>query len=282
MPARLLSLPFVIVAFFFLYLTWEKDESYSLYIVPPVLVLALIYVFSPQINWWWYKRNPPDLDPPLRLLLERFYSFYQHLTPPRQQRFRERLALYNLSVEFMPQAMERVPEDVKGVVAAAAVTLTFGMEDDSDWRLSAFERVVVYPRPFPSPQYPEQFHASEVFEEDGVILFAAEQLMLGFTQPYRHLNLGLYEYARVFAAQHPEAPWPQLPPDIWSHLEAVSGISYQQVQAWINLPESEIDPLAVTVAHFLLFPRAFRMALPGIFDALESILGFDPGGKDLV
>ena len=160
MLARILSIPFVAMFLVFLYLTWEVDDSYAIYIPWPVVVLAVIYVLSPQINWWWYVRNPPELDGRMRQLFQQRYPFYHELSLENKKRFRERVALFKIGTEFMPQAMEEVPEDIKGFVAANAVRLTLGLPD---YMFPSFEKVVIYPKPFPSPQYPKSFHASEIF-----------------------------------------------------------------------------------------------------------------------
>lgn len=273
MPARLLALPFVIAALVFLYLTWEVDEGYSLYIVPCVLILAVIYVFSPQINWWWYKRRPPELEGPLKILLSKHNQFYRQLTEPQRRRFRERTALYMLAREFMPQAMEGVPEDIKCVVAASAVQLTFGQDD---FLLDPFERIVIYPKPFPSPQYPEQFHTSEIHEEDGVLLFSAEQLMRSFLHPQEFYHIGVHEFAKVYLHLHPDAGWPDLKEFSWDKLEAVSGFNLDFLTRWINLPEEAIPPLAVLICHFFIFPRRLRQIMPEEYEQLVKIFGYTP------
>jgi Mlc titration factor MtfA (ptsG expression regulator) len=276
MPSRLLALPFIIAALVFLYLSWEMDEGYSIYIIPCVLVLAVIYVLSPQLNWWWYKRRPPELEGPLRMLLNKQHPFYRQLPETERRRFRDRVALYMLAREFMPQAMKDVPEDIKGVVAINAVQLTFGHDD---FLLEPFERIVIYPKPFPSPQFPEQFHASEIYEEDGVVLFSAEQLMQSFLHPQQFYNIGLHEFAKVYLHLHPDAGWPDLGEESWDKLEAVSGFSFDILSHWINLPGEAIPPQAVMISHFFVFPRRFRQILPEAYDRLVEILAQDPQDK---
>lgn len=266
MPVRILSIPFFVTALVFLYMTWEVDESYSVYIIPPVVLLGLLFVFGPQINWWWYKRYPPKLDPNIRHLFRRHFHFYQKLSPDDKERFRRRVALYTIANDFMPQAMEKVPEDVKAFIAANVVQLTFGQED---FLLSKFERIVVYPKPFPTPQYPEKFHASEIFEEDGVVLFSAQQLAKGFLHPTQYYNIGLHEYAKVFMICYPEHPYPVFDQDIWSKLEQISGFSREFIAEWINL--DNIDPLAVSISHFFVFPEKFRAVLPEVFELYGEI-----------
>ena len=271
MPSRILAFPFVIGALVFLYLTWEKSESYAVFIVPFVVIGAIIYVFSPQINWWWYSRRPPELDPPIRQLLQKRNAFYQKLSPEKKKVFRNRMALFMIGNDYMAQVVESVPEDVKAVVAANAVQLTFGMEN---FLFPKFEKIVIYPKPFPSPQYPRKFHASEIFEEDGVVLFSAEQLMKSFVQPTRFYNIGLHEYAKVFRASYPEQVFPDLGEDIWQSLEAISGFSQEFITKWINL--EVISPGPVSIAHFFVFPEKFKSVLPEIYDAYCKIFKIDP------
>ncbi len=271
MLSKLLAIPFVLALLVLLYLAWEADSSYAIYIVPAVLALVVIYIFQPQLDWWWYKRRPPELDGPIRKLFDRFHPFYRQLSAANQKRFRERVALYTLSKEFIPKAFDHVPEDIKGVVAAQAVQLTFGQQD---YQLSKFERIVVYPQPFPSPQYPEQFHASEIYEEDGVILFSAEQLMAAFAQPLKNYNIGLHEYAKVYISSYPEKEYPIFDEFIWEKLEAISGFSKKFIHAYIGL--EEVNPLPVGICLFFCFPLRFKNILPNAYQAFSQIFNLDP------
>ena len=237
------------------------------------MCLAIVYIFSPQINWWWYVRHPPALDPPIRRLLHQQHRFFQRLTPSARQRFCDRVALYMIAHEFMPQGVESVPEDVKAAVAAEAVQLTFGQED---FFFFSFERIVIYPKPFPSPQFPRRFHASELYEEDAVLLFAAEQLMLGFTAPDRYYNIALHELAKVYLHLHPEAGWPEMDADSWERLERISGMSREAIVQWINLPEEAIPAPAVAISHFFVFPVRFKEEWPAAYAAFAETFRLDP------
>ena len=170
--------------------------------------------------------------------------------------------------EFIAKGMEDVPPDVKAVVAASVVQLTFRQED---YLLNKFEHIVVYPHPFPSPQHPKQWHASELFEEDGVIMFSAEQLMAGFAQPTKFFHVGLYEYAKVFMRCHPEVIMPDLLEDIWNKLETISGFSKEAVEKWVGL--NNLNVMAVAVVHWFVFNEKFKMILPDVFYGFEKIFG---------
>lgn len=272
MPARIVSLPLVIGALFFLYLTWEVDRSYSLYIVPWVVALAIVFVLSPQINWWWYRRRPPAISPKLLPLLERHLPYYQRLAPPEKERFRHRAALYMEANDFMAKGMDEVSPDLKLVAAVCAVQLTFGQKS---FLMPKFEHLIFFPQPFPSPQYPEYFHTSEIFEEDGAMLFAAEQFMKSFLAPTHFYSIGLHEYAKAFERSYPELAFPELPETHWTELQQMSGFSRETIEKWINL--RPIPLLPVSIAHFFSFPQAFHAALPELYEQYALLFNQSPG-----
>jgi hypothetical protein len=266
MLAKILLGFFLVCSLFFLYLCWEEGDQYVWYLVASFVMVPVIYMLEPQINWWWYQRRPPDLPDKLRHLVNTQLPFYQELSVENKTRFRQRMALFMEANEFMPQGMEAVPPDLKAVVAASAVQLTFGLEK---YLFPKFENVVIYPHPFPSPQYPEHWHASEIYPEDGVVIFSAEQLMAGFLQPQRYFHIGLYEYARIFATSHPEVVFPTFKEADWEKLERISGFSQDFIEKWIGLPGVDIQ--AVAIAHFFIFPEKFKAELPAVFHLLSGI-----------
>lgn len=267
MPTRVLAIPFVLLLALMLYLSLAVDERYSVVIIFCTVGLAMLFVFSPQIDWWWYRRRPPELDESFRGLLRQQYPFYMQLSPEKKLKFRQRVALFRLAKDFMPQGMEEVPEDIQLFVALSGVHLTFGWEE---YLLPKFEKIIIYPHPFPSPQYPEQFHASEVFAEDGVVLFSAQHLVKGVLEPQRYFPVGLYEMARVMLLSYPEKRWPILREDSWEPLERISGVSREALVQYMNL--EDLNLLAVAMVYFLISPQSFRREWPQLFGQLNDLL----------
>ena len=273
MLSRILLIPFVIAAIVFFYLTLEYNDNYAYYIIGPVVMGAAIWVMGPQINWWWYKRNPPKLDPPLVQLLERHHPYYQQLFFEDKKRFQQRLALFIIANDFTTPQGDAIPEDIKGMIGASAVLLKFGFED---LLFKDFEKIIVYPKPFPSPQYPKSFHASEIFIEDGVTLFSAQQVAQAFFKPKQFFDLPLYEYAKVFIITENEHTFQKIMPEQIQALEKISGISVQKISQYINLPIKHLDIRAISIHHFFHFPDAFRSTLPNLFNLYSSIFMQDP------
>jgi hypothetical protein len=271
MLSRFLYVPFIILSLVILYVAWEYDPAYAPYMIPLVVIMALIYSFSPQIDWWWGQKYPPEMEPAMRQVLTTRHAFYNRLPVKEKKRFRDRVGLYRMAIEFMPQGMESVPEDVKAAVAACAVYVTFGKKD---FLLHPFENVIIYPHPFPSPQYPEEWHSSEIFKEDGAILFSTDHLMHSFLSPSQYYPTGIHEYAKVFITLNPDAPYPVYGPEHWEVFSRVCKFSKEAIHKWIGLKDIPMQAVGMTL--FLSYSNAFLQALPEAYDRYVQILEFDP------
>ncbi len=267
----LIAIPLILVAIICLYLAWEKDSGYAVYIIPSALGLVALYIMHPQIDWWWYNKYPKELDEKIRQLLERHFPFYVELNPELKQRFRTRMTLYPMAKEFMARGFEEIPDDIKAMVAANSIMLTFGQKD---YLLDQFQTIVIYPKPFPTPLHPRLFHSTEHFEEDGVLLFSAEQLMHGSLQAQHYFNICLYEMARIYQLQFPEKRYPELSENIWNELEMISGFSKAVVETTIGLPDADIE--AVAICHFFIFPEKFKQLLPEVYANYRTVFNLDP------
>lgn len=271
MFAYRLATPFALLGMIFLYLAWTRDSAWSFWLIPCLLVVAVIIIFSAEINWWWYKRQPPRLPSVLGRLLERHCGFYQRLSAPDKDRFRQRVMLFRLGTDWTPmgwpEEMEQLPPDVELALAAQAITLTFQQEE---FLLEKFEKVIVYPRAFPSPEYPFP-HTSELYEEDGCLIFSAEHLMLAFLQGPPLYNIALHEYAHAYVRTWPHHPYPALDDEeaIWEKLVLVSGLSRQQVEGSIGI--SGLPLLPVVIHHYFTYPEAFAAHLPAEHHTLSQV-----------
>lgn len=266
--ANFLAAPFVAGALFFLYLSWDVDPEWAPWIVPFVVMATLIYVFAPQINWWWYNRRPPVLPEGLRRMLEQFSPVYRRLDAAGKQRFRDRVALFMMGTDWTPMAWpeDTLPPDIQLALATQAVTLTFNR---SQFLFDKFEKVIVYPYPFPSPEY-DFVHASELHEEDGCLLFSADQLMRSFLQPNALYNIGMHEYAKAFRLTYAHESFPGLPEEtIWDDLKTISQMSREHIEAVVGVPVT--DPLPVAIHHYFLFPDPFRQTLPEVAKRFDLI-----------
>ena len=146
MFARRLSIPFVIWIIIVLIKIFVYD-TYGIgqWVIPPVIILTAIYVFSPQINWWWYQRHPPKIDEKLKRYLHISSPFYASLGEEDKVKFERRIFFYLEGNDFTGMNMDGVPEDMKATIAIHPITMTFNQDS---FMLSPFERIVLYKHPF--------------------------------------------------------------------------------------------------------------------------------------
>ncbi len=262
--------PFALMAALFLALAVIVDDSYAIGFVPFMVISALIYIMAPQINWWWYSRHAPDISEELRAFLERSCGFYRRLKGEDRRRFRSRVFMFNMGVDWEPLAFpeDALPPDVQVAIAAQAVSLTFRREV---FLFDQFEKVVVFPQPFPTPEHPYD-HASEMHLTDGCLLFSAEQVMLSFVKPTQWYNVALHEYAKAFILKYPVEGWPGFDGEnVWQKLEQVSGMSRAHVESVIGL--AGVDALPAAIHHYIQFPERFAMAFPEENKVFANIFG---------
>jgi hypothetical protein len=119
-PWRLIAAPFLLGSFYFFYKFFD-DHSYAYYLTGCVVILAALYVLSPQVNWFFYKRRPPKLPEPIVRLFIQNIPFFRNLSNDNKKKFCDRVSLYMIASDFMPKVFEKVPEDVKAAAAACAV-----------------------------------------------------------------------------------------------------------------------------------------------------------------
>lgn len=273
MIANRIAIIFVLPALLLLYLAWVVDPAYAPWMIPFILCAAVTYIMAPQINWRWYQRWPPDLSDSLTTLLERFSGFYGRLAPLEKKRFRIRVALFRMAIDWTPMGFpeDQMPPDVELAITSQAVILTFMKEE---FLFRQFEKVIVYPLPFPSPEFPFP-HSSELFDTDGCLLFSAQQVMQGFIQPKQHYNIVLHEYARVYVATYKEESYPDFScEDNWEKLEQVSKMDRNVIELTIGL--AGLPPLPVAIHHYFVFPAQFKSTFPKETDTFDKIFNRSP------
>jgi len=258
------AIPVILVVFF---LTWH-DRWVALLMVPFVMLLTVTYIFSPQIDWWWFQKYPPNLSEPMSAMLMNYFPFYKKLNAAQKQRFRSRTRMYAEARGFYGKLggdNESVPIDIKTIISANAAMLTFGKKD---FILDPFERVFLYLQAFPSPQFPEHIHASEIEMEDHVFLFSAEHINFSFRNPQQYYNIVLHEYAKAFKSVYNKFDYPEFDERIWN------GFPKDAILKFMNLPD--VDTYPVSVNFFFYYPEKFKEMLPDVYEKYKTIFNLDP------
>ncbi len=219
----------------------ESHTELSVWMIPPALLLAAIFIFRPQINMWWWRRNPPRLSPELRGLLYKSLPSLRVLTPEQLELFDLRMSLYLRSSEFTKPGVTDVPEDVHAAILAPWIYLS--LDQDKPY-YQDYQRIVLYKHPFLSPLHPDTVHSAEQNAEDGVMIISNEQLVPGLLDPHTQFHLPAYLAAEAYLLRH------EMPGHVSEHYpRARKADDYSAV---LGLP---VDEQALRLHHALIYDK---------------------------
>lgn len=264
LPLVLLTGGVVVISY-----VWGYSE-YSVWLIPLVISLAAIYVFHVEIDRWYVNKHPLSLPKGMLRFIDDHLPAYRLMNSEQKKSFENATSIYLNTASFMPQGFDKIPEDLKVVVAANAHILT-AFRPEWHEKILAFSNVVVYPHPFPSPQHKDYLHTSELFVADKVLLFCADHFMKAFRFPQQYFNTAMYEWAKVLFIDNP----PEFKLDLEA-LPSISGFENKHIVDYIGLPEPFIQWEAVATTYFFTFPVRYKMHMVDSYDILSEYYGVDP------
>ena len=67
-----------------------------------------------------------DIDPLYKAPIEKYCHFYRRLNPTEKKTFEKRVQKFINQKQFIPRGMDRITDEMKALIAGAAIQLTFG------------------------------------------------------------------------------------------------------------------------------------------------------------
>lgn len=221
----------------------------------PLALVFLVYLFQPQINYWWINRQPVGLDDEVIQMISKVNPIYNELSAERKNEFLKRVELYIHGMEFNAKSMENdreLPYDVKNLIAQIPITM---MWNSTDKLFKHFERIIVYKHPFGTPKH-RFLHTSETDIEDGVIIFCLEHAEAAFKKPRLYYNVAWHSYADAYIKYHPNKNYPLLTQDVWNQIENISNFSQEGLKGVIGF--NALDPMVVLITLYFTHREAFK------------------------
>lgn len=268
--ANIFAFPFLVAALYIIYCVYLNHNSKLLVLgILPIMALILIYLFSPQINYWWLSKNPVQLDKPIIDLLNKTNPQYPTLNTQAKNEFNKRLFLFVEGKEFIGKGREEdttnIPYDIKNLIAQIPVTMTL---NQIEFTFKNFDRVVLYKHPFPTPQH-QFLHTAETHAEDGVIILSLEHVQNALFNPSMHYDIAWHAFAEAYIKSYPNQPYPEIKENIW---EDINKISPQKKDVILNtLGFKSIDPLPVLINLYFNYRSSFNSILPEISSSFDKI-----------
>lgn len=165
-----------------------------------LLVLILLSVaFSSTIDdiYFGVKARKP-LNNSYKQPIIKYNRFYTLLPKESQKRFERKMQYFLQSKDFIPRDLSEVTDEMKAMIASAAVQLTFGLPNIT---LRHFDKILVYPNDYYST-INRQYHKGEVNPRFKSIALSWHHFVEGFANPIDGINLGLHEMAHALKLEN--------------------------------------------------------------------------------
>lgn len=143
-----------------------------------------------SINSFFFIVNDSKVS---RDYLEQYFHFYRRLPDKSKYLFRKRVRFFIASKNFIPRNIPAVTREMKTLIAASAIQLTFGFPRVY---LSYFVNILIYPDNYYST-ISKRYHKGEVNPRLRAIVLSWKSFIEGYVIPKDGRNLGLHEMAHA-------------------------------------------------------------------------------------
>ncbi len=168
----------------------------SVFIIVSVIFLAHKFYGLDGLLVKW--RSKKELHIQYKEPIETYNRFYQRLPPKSKIIFEQKVNYFLYTKEFIPRSIDEVTDEMKALISATAVQLTFGLADIT---LKHFDKILIYPNDYYST-INRQYHKGEVNPRYKSIVLSWHHFVEGFANPTDGLNLGLHEMAHALKLEN--------------------------------------------------------------------------------
>lgn len=234
-----------------------------------------MHVFKRPIYVHFYPKQRKLTEVEEHILRQKF-PFYNHLPPKHQSYFRHRVASFIAHHEFIGKENFVVTAEVRLMIAATSVMLTFGMRK---YLFEVVSKVIIYPTAYLST-VTQEWHKGEFNPRMKTIVFSWEDFVAGFQQGNDNLNLGLHEFAHV--VHYHGTKYQDSSAILFSNMyrrittemavaenrQKLVDSDYFRVYGYTN----SFEFLAVLIEHYFETPAEFEAEFPDLYQNVSLML----------
>lgn len=266
-----------------------NDETAAIGIAIGFVLIVLIFSlfrFLEPIYTYFFKKPfyvhfypfPKQLTDAQLYILETQFTFYRKLPPKQKGYFEHRVSRFIAKYQYIGQQGQPITDEVKVLIAATSVMLTFGMRN---YLFTVFNKIVVFPTKFFSVSG-QAYHIGEFNPALKTIAFSWEDFVAGYRNEHDNRNLGLHEFTHALHFQSEKSEhvsailFEKMFRKIMKELEdpvtseKIRSSGYFREYAF----ENQYEFLAVLLEHFFETPEVFRSHFPLLYDHLEKMINF--------
>lgn len=218
---------------------------------------------------------------PYRDILQKYFRYYQQLSPADKVKFERRVTTFIYGKRFIPRHIDEVTTEAKVLIAASAVQLTFGLRDTY---LHHFDKILVYPNDYYS-SITKRYHKGEVNPRFGIIVLSWQSFVNGYITPDDAFNVGLHEMAHALRLESiiRSEQYDYFDHDLLEKFDHIAEGVCMKIED-LGIP-SVIRPYACTNKHeffsvavenFFERPQQLKHELPEVYFVLSRLLMQDP------
>lgn len=223
------------------------------------------------------------LKPNQKFILEQQFKFYNKLTPKHKIYFEHRVASFIIDKHFIGRDNLHVTEEMKVLISATAVMLTFGFRD---FYIGLINKIFIYPEEFYSNMN-QDYHKGEFNPRLETLVLSWKDFKKGFEIEKDKLNLGIHEFAHaihlnsmkerdvsstIFSDSFKELT--ELLANTETLRKDLINSEYFREYAYTN----QYEFLAVIIESFIETPEDFKTQFPEIYSKTRQMLNFNFAG----
>lgn len=211
-------------------------------------------------------------------LLKQKNPYFRNLSPDAQEVFVDRLFKFMEDKKFIGREGLVITDEIKVLISAAAIQLTFGLKD---YMITHLYAINVFPRVFFSKYL--KVNLKGLNTQSGVLSLSWNDFKEGYAVEDDKINLGLHELAHALYIDLDEEgnydehfsayfeKWEDVAQKDYNELKEKK-ITFLRDYGGTNMHEF----FAVCVEHFFEAPKEFKKELPHLYNYLMLMLNQDP------
>lgn len=223
---------------------------------------------------------PRPLPKKYKLILKKHFPYYNKLELRKRKQFERKVQYFIHIKEFIPRHIDHVTDEMKVLISACAVQLTFGYPKVF---LSHFKRILIYPDAYYST-INKTYHKGEVNPRLRAIVLSWKNFVHGYLDQKDGINLGLHEMAHALRLEN------------MIFNDEVDFFDHKALDEWHDLAAVEIDLIkegnsrmfrdyaatdqdeffSIAIENFFERPEDFREVMPKLYEVLSKLLKQDP------
>lgn len=247
-----------------------------------VVKVIINYFFKDHLNRYLLIRK---LHPTYKKILEEHFRYYNDLSKEDKILFEKRVQKFINMKSFVPRGrIKEVSAEMKTLIAAAAIQLTFGYPGIY---FKHFWKIIIYETDYYS-NITNHYHQGEV-NTKGFIILSWNNFSKGYTEHNSGRNLGLHEMAHALKIENA------------IRNQEFDFINYEDLKVFYKLAAAEITVIresgssffrpyagtniheffAVSVENFFERPAKFYTYNPPLFNIVAKLLRQNPLEKSI-